>query len=171
VHPTTNLPRRGSSRAADSPHEGKPAQTNALAALFFGRLYELTGDVVYRTWMLRSLLWLDTVLYDPGKRLYRWSVGYQDLAAKKGAVIHQRFFNYDQSIAIEAPLLAARLDGDMNRLPRAASVGEALQLAFWVPQYGYKLDADGAQIYVSYGAPGLASGTLRCTTPRMTSAG
>lgn len=132
--------------------EGKPAQTNALAALFFGRLYELTGDPMYRTWMLRTLLWLDTILYDPNAHLYRWSVGYQDLASKTGAVVHPRFVNYDQSIAIQAQLLAARLDGDANRVSRARAIGEALQNAFWVPGYGYKLDSDGAQIYTSYGA-------------------
>ena len=54
--------------------EGKPAQTNALAALFFARLYEATGDASYRAWALRSLLWLDTILYDPARHLYRWSV-------------------------------------------------------------------------------------------------
>jgi len=30
--------------------EGKPAQTNALAALFFARLYAATNDATYREW-------------------------------------------------------------------------------------------------------------------------
>jgi len=78
------------SRGASS--EGKPAQTNALAALFFGRLYATTGDESYRSWLLRTLLWMDTILYDPAKHLYHWSVSYQDLANKTGAVINKRFF-------------------------------------------------------------------------------
>ena len=45
--------------------EGKPAQTNALAGLFFAELYDATGDPSYRDWSLRSLLWLDTILWDP----------------------------------------------------------------------------------------------------------
>jgi hypothetical protein len=132
--------------------EGKPAQTNALATLFFGRLYEATADEAYRSWMLRTLVWLDTILYDPAKHLYRWSASYQDLSKKTGAFIAERFVNYDQSIAIQAQVLAARVDGDANRLPRAVSLGEAVQSSFWVPERGYLLDSAGAQMYVSYGA-------------------
>jgi hypothetical protein len=51
-------------------------------------------------------------LYDPERHLYRWSVSFQDLERRAGAVISQRYFNYDQSIAIEAQLAAMRLDGD-----------------------------------------------------------
>jgi hypothetical protein len=138
------------SRGASS--EGKPAQTNALAALFFGRLYATTGDEAYRSWLLRTLLWMDTILYDPAKHLYRWSASYQDLANKTGAVISERFVNYDQGIAIQAELLAARVDGDPVRLGRAISTGEAIQSSFWVPGHGYLLDSAGTQVYVSYGA-------------------
>ncbi|MBV9545784.1 MAG: hypothetical protein JOY61_15545, partial [Chloroflexi bacterium] len=35
--------------------EGKPAQTNALAALFFARLYAATGEASYRDWSQRTL--------------------------------------------------------------------------------------------------------------------
>jgi len=132
--------------------EGKPAQTNALAALFFGRLYLVTEDEAYRTWMLRTLLWLDTILYDPSAQLYRWSVSYQDLARRTGAVISSRHLNYDQSIGIQAQLLAAKIDGDANRIVRAAAVGDAIQSAFWIPERGYSLAARGAQVYTSYGA-------------------
>ena len=132
--------------------EGKPAQSNALAALFFGRLYRATGDEQYRDWALRTLLWLDTILYDPAAHLYRWSVAYQDVDARRGAEVHQRFANYDQSIAIQAQLVGMQLDGDRNRLARAIAVGEALQTRFWVPERGYRLNADLDQIYTSYGA-------------------
>jgi hypothetical protein len=137
---------RGASR------EGKPAQTNALAALFFGRLYLATGEENHRAWMLRTLLWLDTILWDPTKQLYRWSVSYQDLAARTGALLNTRYVNYDQSIAIEAQLLAGQLDGDPARLPRALAVGRAVQETFWVPGHGYRLGAGGDQVYTSYGA-------------------
>src|SRR5688500_5796067 len=105
--------------------EGKPPQTNALAALFFGRLYQATDDPEYRSWMQRTLLWLDTILFDPSARLYRWSARYQDLVAKSGATVGRELINYDQSIAIEAQLVAAEIDGDPSRLPRALAVGEA----------------------------------------------
>ena len=133
--------------------EGKPAQTNALAGLFFGRLYQATGDPSYREWALRSLLWLDTVLFDPSRGLYRWSVGFQDLTHRTGAVIHQRFFNYDQSIAIQAELLAAQLDGDQNRIARARGIGQAIQTAFWSSDRGsYNLESGVDQVFTSYAA-------------------
>ncbi len=133
--------------------EGKPAQTNALAALFFGRLYDATGDSTYRDWSLRSLLWLDTILWDPSRQLYRWSVAYTDLQHQTGATIHPRYFNYDQGIAIEAQLEAMQLDGDANRLARAEAIGHAIQSAFWSDALGgYNLEAGIDQVYTSYAA-------------------
>ncbi|HEV7666747.1 MAG TPA: glycoside hydrolase family 76 protein [Chloroflexota bacterium] len=133
--------------------EGKPAQTNALAALFFGRLYAATGEATYRDWAVRSLLWLDTLLYDPGRHLYRWSVSFQDLPRRGGAVISQRYFNYDQSIAIEAQLAVMQLDNDQNRLARARDVGRATQATFWSAELGgYNLEAGIDQVFTSYGA-------------------
>jgi uncharacterized protein YyaL (SSP411 family) len=136
----------------DTP-EGKPAQTNALASLFFGQLYAVTGDATYRDWSLRSLLWLDTILWDPGRQLYRWSVSYSDIPARRGATIHSRYFNYDQGIAIQAQLQAIDLDGDTSRLARAQAVGRAIQSAFWSSRLGgYNLEAGVEQVYASYAA-------------------
>jgi hypothetical protein len=133
--------------------EGKPAQTNALASLFFARLYTATGDATYRDWALRSLLWLDTILYDPGRHLYRWSVSFQDLKQRTGAVISQRYFDYDQGIAVQAQLAAMNLDADSNRLSRARDVARAVQSAFWSADLGgYNLEAGVDQVYTSYGA-------------------
>ena len=133
--------------------EGKPAQTNALAALFFTRLYAATGDANYRDWGLRALLWLDTILYDPARHLYRWSVSFEDLDKRTGALISQRYFNYDQGIAIEAQLAEMRLDGDESRLNRARDVGRATQGLFWsVDLGGYNLEAGIDQVFTSYGA-------------------
>jgi uncharacterized protein YyaL (SSP411 family) len=134
--------------------EGKPAQTNALAALFFARLFLETGDTRYQTQALDTLVWLDTVLYDPERQLYRWSVRYDVPATRTGpAVVAQRYFNYDQSLAIEAQLQVARLDGDSGRLERARQVGMAVQDAFWHKEHGgYNLEAGVDQVYASYGA-------------------
>jgi len=133
--------------------EGKPAQTNALAALFFGRLYDATGNGTYREWSLRSLLWLDTILWDPSRQLYRWSVAYSDLQHQTGATVHTRYFNYDQGIAIQAQLEAMQLDGDPNRLSRAQAIGHAVQSAFWSSALGgYNLEAGVDQVYASYAA-------------------
>ena len=133
--------------------EGKPAQTNALASLFFARLYDATGDAGYRDWALRSLVWLDTILYEPSRNLYRWSVAFEDIPHRTGAVTHTRYFNYDQGIAIEAQLEAIQLDGDASRLARAEGIGHATHDAFWSPDLGgYKLEAGIDQVYTSYGA-------------------
>ena len=133
--------------------EGKPAQTNALASLFFARLFNATGDQAYRDWALRSLLWLDTILYDPARHLYRWSVRFDDLEHRTGALVSQRYFNYDQGIAIEAQLAALGLDADQNRLARAQEIGKATQAAFWSAALGgYNLEAGVDQMYTSYGA-------------------
>jgi hypothetical protein len=133
--------------------EGKPAQTNALAALFFAELYGVTGDASYRDWAVRSLLWLDTILWDPARQLYRWSVAFKDIPQRSGAVIHSRYFNYDQGIGIEAQLAATGLDSDANHLSRAQAIGHAVQSAFWSSELGgYNLEAGLDQVYASYGA-------------------
>jgi uncharacterized protein YyaL (SSP411 family) len=136
----------------DSP-EGKPAQTNALAALFLASLYTATEDANYRDWALRTLLWLDTILFDPSKHLYRWSVAYRDIPARSGAVISDRLFNYDQGLAIQAQIAAYSLDGDANRLSRARDIGGAVRPVFWSDQLGgYNLEASVQQVFTSYSA-------------------
>ena len=133
--------------------EGKPAQTNALAALFFARLYAATDDATYREWSVRTLLWLDTILYQPARHLYRWSVSFLNIPARTGAVINERYFNYDQAIAVEAQLATLRMDGNASRLARARDVAGATQSAFWAPDLGgYNLEAGIGQVYASYGA-------------------
>jgi hypothetical protein len=133
--------------------EGKPAQTNALAALFFARLYAVTNDVSYRDWSLRSLLWLDTILYDPGRHLYRWSVSFANISQRTGAVVNQRYFNYDQALAVEAQLATMALDDDQNRLTRARAIARSTHAAFWAGDLGgYNLEAGVDQVYTSFGA-------------------
>lgn len=132
--------------------EGKPAQTNALAALFFGRLYEATRVTVHREWALRTLAWMDAALYDPAHKLYRWGVRYQDPERRAGpAIWSDRYFNYDQGIAIEAQIVAARLDGDARRLARARGIGQALHTGFWSRDgRGYNLQLGVEQVFTSY---------------------
>lgn len=133
--------------------EGKPAQTNALASLFFARLSATTGNTAYRDWALKSQLWLDTILWDPTRQLYRWSVGFTDIPHRTGAKTQNRYFNYDQGIAIESLLAASRLDGDANRVNRAQAIGRATHAAFWSSRLGgYNLESGIDQVYASYAA-------------------
>src|SRR5581483_10824627 len=104
-------------------------------------------------WSLRTLLWMDTILWEPSRQLYRWSVSFTDLTARTGAVIHPRYFNYDQGIAIEAQLAAQALDGDPGRLARAQQIGHAMHAAFWSAALGgYNLEAGIDQVFTSYAA-------------------
>jgi hypothetical protein len=134
--------------------EGKPAQTNGLAAEFFLQLYGLTGESMYREWAEKTLRWLDTKLYDQNAQLYRWSVHYQHLRLQEGEAVADRFFNYDQGILIEANLLAYRyLGGDRRYYERAWSLGRRLDPVFWdTDRGGYNLEAGIAQVFVVYSA-------------------
>ena len=134
--------------------EGKPAQTNALAALFFARLYAVTGDPAHRAAALSTIGWLDAALFDPERNLYRWSVRYERPERRAGGPVRSdRYFNYDQGIAIEAQLAISKLDGNGDRVARARAMGDALHTAFWNRERGgYNLESDVEQVYVSYAA-------------------
>jgi Glycosyl hydrolase family 76 len=136
----------------DSP-EGKPAQTNSLAALFFAELYAVTGNPDDREWALRALLWLDTVLYDPIGRAYRWSVAFRDIPNRSGAMVSDRYFSYDQSIGLQAQLAGYALDRDAGRLERARAMGASLTRAFWSEELGgFNLEAGVEQVYTGFSA-------------------
>jgi uncharacterized protein YyaL (SSP411 family) len=112
--------------------EGKPAQTNGLAADLFAELYGITGEPVYRQWALRAFDWLEATLYDPEANLYRWSIHFEDLGRRRGQIVPHRFFNYDQAIIIEAVLALNRhVTPDPAYLQRAVSLAENLETAFW----------------------------------------
>jgi hypothetical protein len=134
--------------------EGKPAQSNALAALFFARLFQETGNHTFRGNALSTLAWLDSALFDEGRNLYRWSVRYERPSDRAGGPIRsERYFNYDQAIAIEAQLLVAGIDGDGGRVSRARAIGDALHASFWnSAKGGYNLEAGVDQVYTSYAA-------------------
>ena len=140
-----------STRRGDTP-EGKPAQTNAISALFFARLYRDIGDPQYRDWALRTQTWLDATLYDPASHLYRWSIAYADPVRKRGQVLSTRLFSYDQGNAIQAELAVQTLDNDAARLERAHAAGDALQATFARGDRGYLLEAGIDQVYAGYAA-------------------
>ncbi|MCC7104237.1 MAG: AGE family epimerase/isomerase [Chloroflexi bacterium] len=134
--------------------EGKPAQTNALAAAELLGVYESTGAGRYRAWAVRTLQWLDNRLWDSEASLYRYSVHYQDLVERQGEVVEDRFFNYDQGIAIEALLVAERLfDGRGAFSGRARAIAERIDPTFWDPALGgYRLEAGVPGVFVVYSA-------------------
>ncbi|HZO28899.1 MAG TPA: hypothetical protein VFH48_23240, partial [Chloroflexota bacterium] len=65
----------------------------------------------------------------------------------------ERFFNYDQGLAIEAQLAVAQLDGNKDRIARARVIGDAMHTAFWSRERGgYNLEAGVEQVFTSYAA-------------------
>jgi uncharacterized protein YyaL (SSP411 family) len=140
------------SRLGDST-EGKPAQTNALAVQLFAELHEATGELRYLESAHRVLDWLDATLWDDEAGLYRWSVHYADLAARRGRVLSERFFNYDQAIAIEALLALRRIEERPGYLERAESIAARLEPAFWhEPEGGFNLVAGVEHVMPVYSA-------------------
>jgi uncharacterized protein YyaL (SSP411 family) len=133
--------------------EGKPAQSNALAALLFLGLHDLTGDPRWHEWAARTLAWLDATLWDAAAGLYRYSVHYADLARRTGRVVERRYFNYDQAILIEALALRARTLGDAASLARARTIASKLDAAFWDDALGgWVLEAGVPQLFLVYAA-------------------
>ena len=134
--------------------EGKPAQSNALAALFFARLYAVTGNEAYRDQAFATISWLDGRLFDRSRNLYRWSARYARPDERSGNEIRaNRYFNYDQGIAIEAQLLIGTMDRNPERAARARAIGDAVHTAFWNRERGgYNLEAGVEQVYTSYAA-------------------
>lgn len=141
------------SRRGDSA-EGKPTQANGLAADLFLRLYAQTGERRYRQAAERTLDWLDAVLFDPPAGLYRWSAAYQDPTRRRGRVLAERFFNYDQGIVISACASWLRIVGSSpSHLARAQGLAERLEPRFWQPRWGgFQLEAGVEQVFAIYSA-------------------
>jgi uncharacterized protein YyaL (SSP411 family) len=134
--------------------EGKPAQTTALAAQLFLRLYEATDDRAYAVWARRSLTWLDARLVDPTTGLYVFAVRHWDMPNQRGEHRDPRLFAYDQGIMIEVLVLYDRLvEPDAGHLDRARSLAAMLDPAFWDQQLGgYRIATDRPDISAGFGA-------------------
>lgn len=134
--------------------EGKPAQSNALAGWLFARLATITGEPAHRRWALAVSSWLDATLFDDDRCLYRWAVSHADLETRSDdPVVHQRYFNYDQAIAIDMHLELARLTGDGRHVDRALAIGAAIEDAFANrARGGWNLESGVEQVFASYAA-------------------
>ena len=132
--------------------EGKPAQTTALLAHLTAELYAETGQAPYREDALAAIGWLDSTLWDPNNDLYAYAINHPpgDPAA---AEIDERYFGYDQAIAIQALLRLYRSGLGDDYLAKAQRIGRATDRAFWHPELGgYTLQAGVTDLYAPYGA-------------------
>jgi uncharacterized protein YyaL (SSP411 family) len=134
--------------------EGKPAQSNGLAAQLFLGLHARTGDPRWHAWAARTLAWLDTTLWDRAASLYRYSVRYADLAARTGRIDEHRYFNYDQAILIAVHARAGTNEAERAvHVQRARAMASALDGRFWDAALGgYVLEAGVPQLYLVYAA-------------------
>ena len=134
--------------------EGKPAISQGLAIQLLARLFGATGRAELRTAALELDGWTDRNLFDPTGGLYRWSVSYADCAARRGRVVAERFFGYDQGIMIEAKLALHRhVAADPGYVLRAQEVAGQLEASFWHPgEGGFNLESGCEQVYAVYAA-------------------
>jgi uncharacterized protein YyaL (SSP411 family) len=134
--------------------EGKPAQTTAVAAQLFARLYIETGDPHYADWARASLRWLDDRLFDPASGLYRYGLRHWELSDQSGEWLDPRLFSYDQGIMIEVHLLFDQaIEPQAGHRQRARALAEQLQSRFWDDRRGgYRLDALEPAVFTPYSA-------------------
>ena len=134
--------------------EGKPAQTTALAAQLFLRLYEATGEPRHAEWARACLDWLEARLVDPIRRLYHYTIRHWDMPNQGGEYREESLFNYDQGIMIEVHVLAERLlEPGGGHLERAREVATGMQSTFWDSDLGgYRINGDRPDVSAAYGA-------------------
>jgi hypothetical protein len=85
----------------------KPTNTNALAALFFSRLYNFTKNETYLQWSSKTLSWLESTLYTPSNGLFAWyislntttsTLGGEEAKEGIGGHVNTTYFAYDNAI-------------------------------------------------------------------------
>ncbi|NBB31377.1 hypothetical protein GVN22_23850 [Cellulophaga sp. BC115SP] len=106
----------------------KPTQSNGLCLQLFLRLYELTGEVVYKNWALQVDTWLTSKMYDSQSGLFNWMYD-----GPNASVLHTEKFTYDNAIMVEAYLLYSKILGNSNYLEKAQALGRAMNLTLWNP--------------------------------------
>lgn len=110
--------------------ESKPTQTNGLALQLFLRLYQITGETLYRDWAFSIRDWLMTEMIDPITGLYIWKIDGSGAGIK-----HTEKFTYDNAIMIEAFLLYAQIIGDQSYMIKAQTLGTQLNTMLWNNTY------------------------------------
>lgn len=106
----------------------KPTQSNALAMQLFLRLYELTGQLVYKNWAILVDTWLNSKMFDSQTGLYNWKYD-----GPNATVLHTEKFTYDNAIVVEAFLLYSKVLNNSSYLTKAQSVGQSMNNTLWNP--------------------------------------
>ena len=123
----------------------KPTQANGVALQLFLRLYNITGQTVYRDWAVQVNNWLNSKMYDAARRLYIWKIDGPDAGTK-----HTEVFTYDNAVMIEADLLYSTVLNDAGYLTKAQELGSAMNSTLWNPLYKlYIFNTDPTQTRVN----------------------
>lgn len=94
----------------------------------FLRLYELTGQLVYKNWAIQVDTWLNSKMFDSQTGLYNWKYD-----GPNATVLHTEKFTYDNAIVVEAFLLYSKVLNNSSYLTKAQSVGQSMNNTLWNP--------------------------------------
>ena len=121
----------------------KPTQANGVALQLFLRLYDITGQTLYRDWAIQVDTWLRSKMYDPASGLYIWKI---DGAGTK----HTEIFTYDNAVMVEANLLYSTILKEASYRTKAQALGAAMNSTLWNPLYKmYIFNTDPTQSRVN----------------------
>lgn len=123
----------------------KPTQTNGLAMQLFLRLYELTGQIIYKNWAVQIDTWLSSKMFDTSSGLFIWKYDGPNATVK-----HSEKFTYDNAIMLEAYLLYSKILGNASYLAKAQALGQAMNITLWNPaKKAYIFNTDPTQTRVN----------------------
>ena len=133
---------------------GKTGQTNAVCAFFFLRLHREIPNPTYRDWGIRTLDWLDRIMWVPEQGGYRENIAHTDYAARTGVFRGPGLENYIQSIAAEAfmELYVQRLAPERDGLNRARALLRGLDQYWDTTLQNYTLPLGKPEVYTVYSA-------------------
>lgn len=102
----------------------KPTQSNGLALQLFSRLYQITGNTLYKTWADKTDTWLTQQMYSSTNGLYIWQI-------EASGTRDTTNFTYDNAIMIEADLEYATAFGKPTYVKKAEKLANALNAVLW----------------------------------------
>jgi uncharacterized protein YyaL (SSP411 family) len=117
----------------DGTKQNKPTQSNGLALQLFLRLYQITGQAVYRDWANSVKNWLDHRMFNPADGLYVWQITTNGTPGGNRSPVE---FTYDNAIMIEADVLYYQVFHVSAARTKAQNLAGNLNARLWNDPYG-----------------------------------
>ena len=117
----------------DGTKQNKPTQSNGLAMQLFLRLYQVTGETVYRDWADAVKNWLESRMFNPTDGLYVWQITTNGTPDGARSPVE---FTYDNAIMIEADVLYYQIFHTNDYQAKARNVAASLNTRLWRDKYG-----------------------------------